>query len=54
MGGPSLISEKTLTMSANDLRAIIANGKHHMPKFEGKLTPEEIDSLVNQIKARKK
>lgn len=54
MGGPSLVSEKTVTMSADDLRAIIINGKHHMPKFGEKLTPEEIDSLVNQIKARKK
>ena len=54
MGGPSLISEKTLSMSPDDLRAIITKGKHHMPKFEGKLAPDEIDTLVNQIKARKK
>jgi len=54
MGGPSLVSEKTLSMSPDDLRAIINKGRHHMPKFEGKLTPEEIDTLVTQINARKK
>jgi mono/diheme cytochrome c family protein len=53
MGGPSLISEKTLSMSPDDLRAIINKGKHHMPKFEGKLTSEEIDILVTQIKAQR-
>jgi mono/diheme cytochrome c family protein len=50
--GPSLVSEKTT--SAYELRDIITNGKHHMPKFAGKLNPEEIDSLVQQIKASKK
>ena len=52
-GGPSLVSEKTTAASAADLRAIISNGKHHMPKYAGKLTPEEIDTLVEQIKAPK-
>src|SRR5579872_977016 len=46
MGGPSLLSDKTRSMSPDDLRTIITKGKHHMPKFEGKLTPEEIDALV--------
>ena len=50
-GGPSLVSEKTVMMSADDLRGIITNGKGHMPKYTGKLTPEEIDMLVQQIKA---
>ncbi len=49
-GGPSLISEKTASASAEDLRSIITNGKGHMPKYSGKLTPEEIDTLVQQIK----
>jgi mono/diheme cytochrome c family protein len=49
MGGPSLVSGKATAMSADDLRAIITNGKHHMPKFEGKLQPSEIDALVEQI-----
>ncbi len=54
MGGPSLLSEKTRSMSPDDLRTIIAKGKHHMPKFEGKLTTEEIDALVSEIKPQKK
>ena len=50
-GGPSLISEKTTSMSQDDLRNIITNGRHRMPKYTGKLTSEEIDTLVEQIKA---
>ncbi|HET7889879.1 MAG TPA: cytochrome c [Candidatus Sulfotelmatobacter sp.] len=51
--GPSLLSEKAAAGSNEELRSIIANGKHHMPKFEGKLTAEEIDTLVRQIKQSK-
>jgi mono/diheme cytochrome c family protein len=50
-GGPSLISPKTAAASTEDLRNITANGKGHMPKFAGKLTAEEIESLVSQIQA---
>jgi mono/diheme cytochrome c family protein len=53
-GGPALISAKIAAASADDLRNIIANGKGHMPKFTGKLTAEEIDSLVSQIQALNK
>jgi mono/diheme cytochrome c family protein len=53
-GGPALISAKTAAASAEDLRNVIANGKGHMPKFTGKLTPEEIDTLVAQIQALNK
>jgi mono/diheme cytochrome c family protein len=53
-GGPSLLSEKTAATSTEDLRNIIVNGKGHMPKFAGKLTPEEIDTLVRQIQALNK
>ena len=53
-GGPSLLSEKTEGMSADDLHSIITNGKGHMPKYAGKLTPEEIGTLVQQIKALNK
>jgi mono/diheme cytochrome c family protein len=49
--GPSLASEKVTAASSDDLRNIIGNGKGHMPKFAGKLTPEEIDQLVAQVKA---
>ncbi|HSY33528.1 MAG TPA: cytochrome c [Verrucomicrobiae bacterium] len=49
-GGPSLISDKDAAASVDDLRNIIANGKGRMPKYAGKLTPEEIDGLVQQIR----
>jgi mono/diheme cytochrome c family protein len=52
-GGPSLISEKATSASADDLRNVITNGKGRMPKFASKLTAEEIDTLVQQIKASK-
>jgi mono/diheme cytochrome c family protein len=54
MAGPSLVSPKASAMSADDLRNIITNGKHHMPKFEGKLQPSEIDALVEQIRSQGK
>jgi mono/diheme cytochrome c family protein len=50
-GGPSLISEKIAATPADDLRNIINNGKGRMPKYTSKLTPEEVDKLVDQIKA---
>jgi mono/diheme cytochrome c family protein len=53
-GGPALIAPKTAAASADDLRNIITNGKGHMPKFTGKLAPEEIDALVAQIQSLNK
>jgi mono/diheme cytochrome c family protein len=53
-GGPSLVSEKTAATSAEDRRNIIANGKGRMPKFSGKLTPDDIDALLQQIQALNK
>ena len=53
-GGPSLASEKVAASSADDLKNMITNGKGRMPKYAGKLTPEEIDTLVQQIKALNK
>jgi mono/diheme cytochrome c family protein len=49
--GPSLISGKVAAASDDDLRNIITNGKGHMPKFAGKRTSDEIDTLIQQIKA---
>ncbi len=49
--GPSLISGKATSASNDDLRNIIASGKGHMPKFGGKLRSDEIEALVDQIKA---
>lgn len=54
-GGPSLVSGKSTALSEEELRTIVTSGRGHMPKYDGKLTPEEIDTLVRQIKdARKK
>jgi mono/diheme cytochrome c family protein len=53
-GGPSLISEKTVALAADDLHNIIANGKGRMPKYAGKLAPEEIGTLVQQIRSPQK
>jgi len=49
--GPTLVSEKIANRSPDDLRQIITNGKGHMPKYGKKLTPDEIDTLVQQIRA---
>ena len=53
-GGPSLISDKISKASNDELRDIISNGKGRMPKYAGKLSPEEIDALVTEIKAMNK
>jgi mono/diheme cytochrome c family protein len=53
-GGPSLVSEKAAAASPDDLRNIIINGKGHMPKFTGKLSGDEIDTLVKQIQSLNK
>ena len=50
-GGPSLVSEAAMAKSVDELRDIITNGKHHMPKYADELTPEEINTLVDQIKS---
>ena len=44
------MSEKAAAMSGDDMRTMITNGKGRMPKFAGKLKPEEIDRLVNEIR----
>jgi mono/diheme cytochrome c family protein len=53
-GGPSLISDKTSKASSDELRHVISNGKGRMPKYTGKLSPEEIDTLVAEIKGMNK
>ena len=53
-GGPPLVSDKVSAASADDLRTIITNGQGRMPKYANNLTPEEIDRLVEQIKALNK
>jgi mono/diheme cytochrome c family protein len=49
-GGPSLVSGKVETASAEDLHMLISNGKGRMPKYAGKLSADEIDTLVQEIK----
>jgi mono/diheme cytochrome c family protein len=49
-----LVSEKVASASADDLRSMITSGKGRMPKYAGKLTPDEIDTLVKQIEALNK
>src|SRR5271169_6048623 len=53
-GGPSLVSAKISATSTDDLGGIITNGKGHMPKYAGKLTSAEIDTLIRQIEALNK
>jgi mono/diheme cytochrome c family protein len=50
-GGPALTSEKVASASAEDLRNIITNGKGRMPKYNGKLSTEEINRLILELKA---
>ncbi len=52
--GPSLASPKVVAASTDELRNIITNGRRRMPKFGEKLTAEQIDRLVGQIKALSK
>ena len=49
-GGPSLVSGKSTTRSDDELRNMIVKGKGRMPKYGAKLTPEDIDTLVRQMK----
>jgi len=53
-GGPPLRSEKVASASVDELRNVIINGKGHMPKYGGKLTSAEIDTLAQQIEALNK
>ncbi len=50
-GGPALNADKVTNATVDDLRNIITNGKGRMPKYAGKLSPEEIDVLAQQISA---
>ncbi|HEX3738601.1 MAG TPA: cytochrome c [Terriglobales bacterium] len=52
--GPSLLSGKVSSASEDELRNIITHGKGHMPKFSGKISSSEIDTLVQQIENLKK
>ena len=47
---PSLVSEKIAAAPIDELRATIANGRGHMPKFGTKISAPDLDALVQQIK----
>jgi mono/diheme cytochrome c family protein len=49
--GPSLASEKVTGAPAAELTGIISKGKGRMPAFSGKLTADQINALVLEIKA---
>jgi mono/diheme cytochrome c family protein len=51
-GGPSLYA--AVAIPDDELRNTISNGKRRMPKFATKLSPEQIDNLVEEIKSLKK
>lgn len=42
-GGPSLVDARVTAAPVDELTNFIANGKGRMPKYAGKLTPDEID-----------
>jgi cytochrome c5 len=50
-GGPSLLSDSVAAMSPDGIRHIITEGQKRMPKFGDKLTADDINGLVDQIKA---
>lgn len=54
MAGPSLISKKATALSTDELHNMIVNGKGRMPKFGDKLSADQIDKLVTEIKAAMK
>ena len=50
-GGPSLVTDHAMKMSSDDVRSIVTNGKGRMPKYGSKLSAEEINRLVLEMKA---
>lgn len=54
MGLKDLGSADVQKQSDADLAGIITNGKGKMPKYDGKLTKEQIDSVVQFIRTLKK
>ena len=52
-GGPSLASDKVQGLSDDEVRNFIANGKGKMPKYDGKLTKDQIGDAVKYIRTLK-
>jgi len=53
-GGPSLISGKVAAASDDELSNIITRGKGRMPKYAGRLSTDEISTLLDEIRALNK
>ena len=49
----NLLSEQSQKLADADLAKLIADGKGKMPKFEGKLKKEDINSIVAYIRSLK-
>jgi mono/diheme cytochrome c family protein len=54
LGLKDLSSDEVQKMSDADLSGIITNGKDKMPKYDGKLTKEQIADLVKYVRTLKK
>jgi len=54
MGLKDLGSAEVQKMSDAELTGVITNGKDKMPKYEGKLTKEQIEEVVKFIRSFKK
>ena len=46
-----LTSGAAVTAKAEDLATIVSTGKGKMPKFKGKLTPDQITQVVQYVKS---
>ena len=53
MGVRSFASPEVTKMSEEELVAVTKNGKGKMPKYEGKLTDDQIKELVKYIRTLK-
>jgi mono/diheme cytochrome c family protein len=47
---PDFHSAAFQKMSAAEVKALVTNGKNKMPAFKGKLTPQQIDNVVDYIR----
>ena len=53
LGARELTSAEVQKQSDADLTTIVTKGKNKMPAYDGKLTKEQIDSLVKYIRTLK-
>jgi mono/diheme cytochrome c family protein len=53
MGAKDFGSPEVAKMSDTDLFNVTKNGKDKMPKYDGKLTDDQIKSLVKYIRSLK-